>query len=88
MTAPILSLRAVNKSFGPIDVLHDITIDVRAGEVLCLLGENGAGKSTLIKIMSGVHQPTTGTITLPMPHAKPIISDDTVAAPTGASICA
>jgi simple sugar transport system ATP-binding protein len=76
MAAPILALRGVNKSFGPIDVLHDITLEVRAGEVLCLLGDNGAGKSTLIKIMSGVHQPSTGhiemdgaTITLPTPRA-------------------
>jgi simple sugar transport system ATP-binding protein len=59
---PILALRGVNKSFGPIDVLHDINIEVRAGEVLCLLGDNGAGKSTLIRILSGVHQPTGGTI--------------------------
>lgn len=64
MTAPILSLKNINKSFGPIDVLHDINLDVRAGEVLCLLGDNGAGKSTLIRILSGVHQPTTGTIEL------------------------
>ncbi len=62
MTAPILALRGVNKSFGPIDVLHDITLEVKPGEVLCLLGDNGAGKSTLIKIMSGVHQPSSGVI--------------------------
>ena len=62
MTTPILSLQGVNKSFGPIDVLHDINLNVHAGEVLCLLGDNGAGKSTLIKIMSGVHKPTSGTI--------------------------
>jgi simple sugar transport system ATP-binding protein len=73
---PILALRGVNKSFGPIDVLHDINLEVRAGEVLCLLGDNGAGKSTLIKIMSGVHQPTSGAIemdgqatSLPTPRA-------------------
>lgn len=73
---PILALRGVNKSFGPIDVLHDINLEVRAGEVLCLLGDNGAGKSTLIKIMSGVHQPTSGVIemdgratSLPTPRA-------------------
>lgn len=59
---PILALRGVNKSFGPIDVLHDITLEVRAGEVLCLLGDNGAGKSTLIKLMSGAYQPTNGWI--------------------------
>jgi simple sugar transport system ATP-binding protein len=61
-TKPVLELRNLNKSFGPIDVLHDISLQVRAGEVLCLLGDNGAGKSTLIKIMSGVHTPSSGTI--------------------------
>ena len=60
--APILELRNVNKSFGPIDVLHDISLNVRSGEVLCLLGDNGAGKSTLIKTLSGVHKPTSGTV--------------------------
>jgi simple sugar transport system ATP-binding protein len=62
MDEPILSLRGIDKSFGPIDVLHDINLDLRKGEVLCLLGDNGAGKSTLIKIMAGVHLPTRGRI--------------------------
>jgi simple sugar transport system ATP-binding protein len=62
MTTPIVKLSNINKSFGPIDVLHDINLEVRAGEVLCLLGDNGAGKSTLIKILSGVHQPSSGVI--------------------------
>ncbi|WP_296736488.1 ATP-binding cassette domain-containing protein [Mesorhizobium sp.] len=62
MAEPVLQLANINKSFGPIDVLHDISLSVKAGEVLCLLGDNGAGKSTLIKILSGVHQPTSGTI--------------------------
>ena len=62
MAAPILKLSGVNKSFGPIDVLHDINLEVCKGEVLCLLGDNGAGKSTLIKIMSGVYQPSSGRI--------------------------
>ncbi|WP_102226626.1 ATP-binding cassette domain-containing protein [Acidimangrovimonas sediminis] len=61
-THPVLELRNVNKSFGPIDVLHDISLKVKAGEVLCLLGDNGAGKSTLIKTLAGVHKPTTGEI--------------------------
>ena len=59
---PVLELRKVDKSFGPIDVLHEISLSVREGEVLCLLGDNGAGKSTLIKTMAGVHQPTRGEI--------------------------
>jgi simple sugar transport system ATP-binding protein len=62
MTTPLLKLIDINKSFGPIDVLHDISLEVRRGEVLCLLGDNGAGKSTLIKILSGVFKPTSGAI--------------------------
>ncbi len=62
MTMPILELRNVNKSFGPIDVLHDISMKVHAGEVLCLLGDNGAGKSTLIKTLAGVYKPNSGEV--------------------------
>ena len=68
-TVPVLELKNLNKSFGPIEVLNDISIKVRAGEVLCLLGDNGAGKSTLIKIMSGVHIPTSGQLEM---DGKPV----------------
>ncbi len=69
MSTPILALRGVNKSFGPIDVLHDINLELRAGEVLCLLGDNGAGKSTVIRLLSGVHKPTSGRIEI---DGKPV----------------
>ncbi|QXJ26731.1 sugar ABC transporter ATP-binding protein [Actinomadura graeca] len=48
--------------FGNTTVLHEVTFDVRAGEVVCLLGDNGAGKSTLIKVLSGVYRPTSGSV--------------------------
>jgi simple sugar transport system ATP-binding protein len=59
---PAIELRGVSKRFGSVIALQDIDIKVRPGEVHCLLGDNGAGKSTLIKILSGVHRPTTGQI--------------------------
>jgi simple sugar transport system ATP-binding protein len=62
MKPPILALKNVNKSFGPIEVLNDISLQMKAGEVLCLLGDNGAGKSTLIKILSGVYTLTSGQL--------------------------
>ncbi|MBW6417415.1 ATP-binding cassette domain-containing protein [Celeribacter sp. PS-C1] len=74
MNKPVLELKNVNKSFGPIDVLHNITLQVKAGEVLCLLGDNGAGKSTLIKTLAGVHKPTSGEMLMdgePVSFARP-----------------
>ena len=59
---PVLSLSAVTRSFGPIEVLHGLDIDLHAGEVHALIGENGAGKSTTMKIMAGFLPPTSGTV--------------------------
>ncbi|MFB9238637.1 ATP-binding cassette domain-containing protein, partial [Plantactinospora siamensis] len=51
----LLTLRGINKSFGPVHVLRDVDLDVRAGRVTALVGDNGAGKSTLIKGLAGIH---------------------------------
>ncbi|KQT69646.1 MULTISPECIES: sugar ABC transporter ATP-binding protein [unclassified Aureimonas] len=61
---PILALRGLNKSFGPVHVLRGVDFDLRAGEVHALMGENGAGKSTMIRVMSGAHQPNEGSVEL------------------------
>jgi len=62
MTAGVLSLDHVSKSFGPVRAVSDVTFEVRTGEVIALVGENGAGKSTLLKMLSGVHAPDSGRI--------------------------
>jgi simple sugar transport system ATP-binding protein len=62
--APLMEARDISKYFGHVVALEDISMQIKAGEVTCLLGDNGAGKSTLIKIFSGVHQPDKGSIAL------------------------
>jgi D-xylose transport system ATP-binding protein len=61
--AAILSLRGITKTFGAVAALTDVDLDVAAGQVVAVVGDNGAGKSTLVKILSGVHAATAGTIT-------------------------
>ena len=59
---PLIELKSISKFFGKVIALKDVSLEVRKGEVMCLLGDNGAGKSTLIKCLSGVHQPNEGSI--------------------------
>lgn len=63
-TPPILGVTNLSKAFGALRALDGVTLDVRGGEVHCLLGENGAGKSTLCNLIFGVYQPTDGEIRL------------------------
>ena len=58
----LLSVRGVTKSFAGVRALQGVDLDVRPGEVHCILGQNGAGKSTLIKTLAGVHRPDSGEI--------------------------
>jgi len=60
--APLLEARNISKYFGAVVALDGVSLEVRAGEINCLLGDNGAGKSTLIKTLSGVHPPDEGTL--------------------------
>ena len=59
---PIMRMKNISKSFSGYTALKEVSLDVFPGEVLCLLGDNGAGKSTAIKVLSGFHGPSSGTM--------------------------
>ena len=61
---PVVRMRGICKRFGGVVALDDVDLDAYDGEVLAIVGDNGAGKSTLIKILTGVYQPTEGSIEL------------------------
>jgi ABC-type sugar transport system ATPase subunit len=56
----LLSLRGISKSFGPVQAIQNINLDIPAGKVTAVIGDNGAGKSTLIKTISGIWSPSSG----------------------------
>jgi len=62
MTAPVLQARSLVAGYGGRPVLSDVSIEVRAGEVLCVIGHNGAGKSTLMRTLFGLTRPVSGQI--------------------------
>ena len=68
--APVVELRAIEKSFPGVLALRGARLDLRPGEVHALMGENGAGKSTLMKILTGVYQPDYGEILVDGKHVK------------------
>lgn len=61
---PVLEVRNIRKSFGGVVALQDFSLDLRAGEIVALVGDNGAGKSTVVKIISGIHAPASGSMEL------------------------
>jgi len=62
VSGPLLSLDNVTKRFGAVEVLRGISLEVRAGEAVAIVGDNGAGKSTLMKTITGVYRPNSGRI--------------------------
>ena len=60
----LLEMQGIDKSFPGVQALQDVSLALRPGEVLGIVGENGAGKSTLIKILGGAHRPDRGRIVL------------------------
>src|SRR5881397_2380551 len=77
MGQPLLQRTNVTKSFGAVRALRGVSFQLQAGDVHALLGENGAGKSTLIKLITGAHQPDSGTIQIgghPVRHLTPAVA--------------
>lgn len=62
--APLLEARGLSKRFGGVEAVRDVSFSVQPGECVVLAGDNGAGKSTVIKMIAGVHAPTTGQVSL------------------------
>ncbi|QLY29628.1 ATP-binding cassette domain-containing protein [Nocardia huaxiensis] len=62
MSAPLLQITGLNKSFGAVHVLHDVALTVPAGQVTALVGDNGAGKTTLVKCVAGIHAADSGEV--------------------------
>src|SRR5258708_17466017 len=59
---PVLAGKEITKTFGPVKVLENVTLDAFGGEIKAIVGENGAGKSTLMKIFAGLLDPTSGEV--------------------------
>jgi galactofuranose transport system ATP-binding protein len=79
MSAPLLSMQAITKTFGGIAALTDASIEIEPGEVHALIGQNGAGKSTLIKVLTGYYRKTGGHVSFegkPFEVASPRAAQD------------
>src|SRR5690349_21594351 len=61
-TTPAVCARGVGKRYGPVQALEDFSLDVAAGEIVCLLGPNGSGKTTLLRLLAGFLWPSAGTL--------------------------
>ena len=77
MTDRVLQLAGISKRFPGVIALDRVDLDLRAGEVVALVGENGAGKSTLMKMLAGIHRPDTGEIRV---DGRPVTIDSPAAA--------
>ena len=78
-SAPLLQLDDVDTSYGPVEVLRNVTLEINKGEIVCLLGPNAAGKSTTLKTILGMVKPNKGTITLEGDRIDGLVTTEVVA---------
>ena len=64
MQAELLRVEHVTKSFGHIEALNNVSLSIKEGEIVGLVGSNGAGKTTLLRLLAGVYKPSTGAVVL------------------------
>jgi ribose transport system ATP-binding protein len=76
-SSPLLAVRELSKAFPGVQALQNVSLELRAGEVLSVIGENGAGKSTLMKILAGVQLPDSGQVLI---DGQPVVFADSRAA--------
>jgi ABC-type branched-subunit amino acid transport system ATPase component len=77
--APFLAVRELDASYGPVQILFGLDLDIYEGEIVALLGTNGAGKSTLFKCITGLLPPTRGTVTFAGQELRGLATDDIAA---------
>jgi branched-chain amino acid transport system ATP-binding protein len=77
--APLLQLDDVDTSYGPVEVLRNVTLEINPGEIVCLLGPNAAGKSTTLKTILGMVRAKKGTITLEGERIDGLVTTEVVA---------
>src|SRR3546814_16132998 len=76
---PILSVRDLDASYGPVQILFGLDLDIHEGEIVALLGTNGAGKSTLFKCITGLLPPTRGSVTFDGTELRGMATDEIAA---------
>lgn len=73
-SGPALTLSGVSRQFGAVRALDDVSLDVHAGEIICLVGHSGCGKTSLLRIIAGIDAPDSGTLTMGARHLSDHLS--------------
>lgn len=70
---PMISIKNINKKYKNVTALHDVSLDINQGEFIALVGMSGGGKSTLLRLIAGLEQPTSGSVTIDQASSKSLM---------------